>query len=182
MIRRNQVDTYAGGEMKRLFRTTIITTFGVLALTACGQNAAQSQAETPAQIVHELVQCARTHGDPSLPDPVIDSRGRVTFPPGTPDIPPATKQACQSIADRLPASMRGDHPSAADIQMEIRFAQCMRTHGLPDWPDPDANGNYPLPPDLRTTTKSGPVWDRIHAGWDACRAFNTSGHISVSQG
>ena len=148
------------------------------ALVACGQPP-QARAETPAQIWHELVVCARTHGDPTFPDPTIDSRGQATFPPGTQKPPAATIAACQSIYDRLPASVRGG--GAPDIQMEIKFAQCMRAHGLPDWPDPQADGSYRLPPDLQTASKSGPVWDREKAGWDACAQFNPSGQINISR-
>ena len=154
--------------------------FGFLfaaALAACGQPA-QAQ-ETPTQLWREIVQCARTHGDPTLPDPVsIDSQGRAKFPPNTSPPPQSTIQACQSIFNRLPPAARVS--PAPDIQMEIRFAQCMREHGLSDWPDPDANGDYPLPPDLITTSKSGPLWDRIKAAWDACHQYNPSGSISVS--
>ncbi len=170
--------TYAGRAMKALLRSATVTTFAILVVTACGQ-ATQAQAETPAQIWHELVQCARAHGDPTLPDPTIDSQGRAKFPPGTQPPSQATQQACQSIYNRLPAAARSGN-SAPDIQMELRFAACMRQQGLTDWPDPDANGDYPLPPDLITTSKSGPIWDRIKAAWDACRAYNPSGSISVS--
>ena len=145
---------------------------------ACGPSRPASS-ETPAQIWHELVVCARAHGDPTLPDPMIDSQGRAKFPPGTNPPSQATIQACQSIYNRLPAIARSGGPTTAEIQMEIKFAQCMRSHGLSDWPDPDATGAYPLPPDL-ITEKSGPVWDRIKAAWDACKAFNPSGSISVS--
>jgi hypothetical protein len=148
----------------------------VLAVLACGP-APAATSESPAQIWHELVTCARAHGDPTFPDPVIDSQGRAKFPPGTQPPSQATQQACRSIYDRLPATARASGPP--DIQMEIKFSSCMRAHGLPDWPDPDATGNYPLPPDLITTGKTGPVWDRIKAGWDACKAFNPSGSISV---
>lgn len=147
-------------------------------IAACGGAAPQAGTETPAQIWHELVVCARAHGDPTMPDPTIDSHGQATFPPGTQKPSAATTQACQSIYDRLPASVRGNN--APDIQMEIRFAQCMRAHGLPDWPDPNADGNFPLPADLISSGKSGPVWDRVKAGWDACKAFNPSGSISVA--
>ncbi len=148
------------------------------ALVACGQPA-PAQSETPAQILHELVVCARAHGDPTLPDPTIDSQGHPTFPPGTEKPSDATMAACQSIYNRLPASWRGDGPP--DIPMEIKFAQCMRQHGLTDWPDPQADGSFRLPPDLQTTYKTGPVWDRIRAGSDACAQFNPSGRISVSR-
>jgi hypothetical protein len=150
----------------------------ICALVACGQPA-PTQSETPTQILHELVVCARTHGDPTLPDPTIDSNGHVSFPPGTAEPSAATKAACLSIYNRLPASMRGG--GAPDIQMEIKFARCMRQHGLTDWPDPQADGSFRLPPDLQTSLKSGPVWDRIRAGSEACAQFNPSGGIDVSR-
>ncbi|HSS92457.1 MAG TPA: hypothetical protein VLR46_00550 [Candidatus Dormibacteraeota bacterium] len=147
-------------------------------LLACGQPS-QAQSETPAQIWHELVVCARAHGDPTLPEPTVDSHGQATFPPGTAKPSASTLAACQSIYNRLPASVRGG--GAPDIQMEIKFARCMRAHGLTDWPDPLADGSYRLPSDLQATSKSGPVWDRIQSGWNACAQFNPSGHINVSQ-
>jgi hypothetical protein len=162
----------------QLLPAPVLTAVSLIALAACGP-AAPAQSETPAQIWHELVACARAHGDPTLPDPVIDSQGRARFPSGTQPPSQDTQQACQSIYNRLPPSVRNGS-NVPDIQMEIKFAQCMRLHGLPDWPDPDANGDYPLPPDLITTGKFGPVWDRTKAGWDACRAYNPTGRISVS--
>ena len=161
-----------------LVTSAVIGFVAVSAIAACGQAQQQAQAETPAQVWHELVQCARTHGDPTFPDPQsIDSQGQAKFPPNTSPPPQLTQQACQSIYNRLPAAARGSAPP--DIQMEIRFAQCMRDHGLTDWPDPNANGDYPLPPDL-ITGKTGPVWDRIAAAWHSCRQYNPSGSISVS--
>ena len=179
VIRRGSLQPYARPAMN--FTHIPAIALGMLtvgALVACGQPSA-ARTETPAQIWHELVVCARAHGYPTLPDPTVDSNGQATFPPGTEKPPAATIAACQSIYNRLPASVRGGGPP--DIQMEIKFAQCLRAHGLPDWPDPLADGSFRLPPDLQTTYKSGPVWDRIKAGWDACARFNPSGHISVSQ-
>jgi len=148
------------------------------ALAACGQPT-RAQSETPAQIWHELAVCARAHGDPSFPDPTVDAQGQATFPPGTQKPSAATIAACQSIYNRLPASVRGG--GAPGIQMGIKFAQCMRAHGMPDWPDPQADGSYRLPPDLIATSKSGPVWEKIQAGWDACARFNPSHSINVSR-
>ena len=160
---------------------TLIMATTMAVLSACGGQPTHAQAETPTQIWHELVACARAHGDPNLPDPTIDSQGQAHFPPGTQKPSDATQQACQSIYNRLPASVRNGG-GTTDIQTAIKFAQCMRSHGLSDWPDPNPDGSYPLPPDLQTQSKSGPLWDRIKAGWDACRAFNPSGRISVSNG
>jgi len=147
-------------------------------LLACGPGV-QAQAEAPAQIWHELVVCARTHGDPTLPDPTIDSQGLAHWPAGTVAPSATTIAACQSIYNRLPASARSS--GVPDIQMAIKFAQCMRQQGLTDWPDPQPDGSYRLPADLQVSAKTGPMWNRIKAGWDACAAFDPSGHISVTQ-
>lgn len=164
----------------KLLAAIPLTAISIGALAACGKPAQSQQPDTTSQIWHQLVACVRSHGYPNLPDPTFDSRGRPQFPAGT-DVPRQAPPACQSIFNRLPASVRNGG-SAPDIQTAIKFAQCMRSHGLSDWPDPNADGSYPLPPDLQTSSKSGPLWDRIKAGWDACRAFNPSGQISVSHG
>jgi len=182
---------YTGAAMKiTMSALTLIgaTTIGVL--SACGSQPAQARAETPAQIWHELVACARSHGMPNLPDPTIDSQGGAQFPPSVPAPPQSVRQACQSIYDRLPASVRNDSAAAPNIAMETRFAQCMRTHGLSDFPDPNADGSYSLTRPQAGAAKRlqlglgagelGPVYYSFQAAWDACRAFNSTGSINVS--
>jgi hypothetical protein len=94
----------------------------------------------------ELVRCARANGMPNLPDPQIDSNGRATFPNDTPEPPASVRRACQSIYDRLPASARDDAARPpADVQALLRYARCMREHGVADFPDPDAAGNFRAP-------------------------------------
>jgi hypothetical protein len=106
--------------------------------TTSGQQAA-------AAVWHQLVQCARSHGMPTLPDPQIDSNGQAHFPNGIPKPPERVRRACQSIYDRLPASARGDSGRPpTDIQALLRFARCMRQQGVADFPDPKADGTFPL--------------------------------------
>ena len=170
---------YARRTMKFTIPSAIATgilTIGVLA--ACGQQA-QAPSDSPTQVWHELVACARAHGDPNLPDPTIDSQGQAHWPAGTAQPSTSTIAACQSIYNRLPASVRSGGP--VDIQMAIKFSECMRSHGLTDWPDPQPDGSYRLPADLQIDAKTGPLWNRIKAGWDACAAFNPTGHISESR-
>jgi len=156
---------------------TLIAATTVGLLSACGGQPALAQAETPAQIWHELVACARSHGMPDMPDPTIDSHGQAHFPPGLPQPPQSVQQACQSIYNRLPASVHnGPTPN---IALATRFAQCMRAQGLSDFPDPNPDGSYALPPDL-ITNKTGPVWHRFKTAWDACRAFNPSNQITTN--
>jgi hypothetical protein len=99
-----------------------------------------------AAVWRELVRCARANGMPNLPDPQIDSNGRASFPNGTPEPPASVRRACQSIYDRLPPSARGEAARPpADMQALLRYARCMREHGVADFPDPSADGDFRAP-------------------------------------
>jgi hypothetical protein len=121
-----------------------------------------------AALWRELVACARANGMPNLPDPQIDSNGRAAFPNGTPDPPASVRRACQSIYDRLPPSARGEQGRPpADMQALLRFARCMREHGVADFPDPDAEGNFRAPPG-----SAGPKTPRFQGAMQACRQLD----------
>jgi hypothetical protein len=124
----------------------------VVLLAGCSASGGAAGATTTsgrqdvAAVWRELVKCARANGMPNLPDPQIDSNGRASFPNGTPDPPASVPRACQSIYDRLPPSARGEEERPpADRQALLRFARCMRENGVPDFPDPDAEGNFRAP-------------------------------------
>jgi len=94
----------------------------------------------------------RSHGVPNFPDP--DSSG--TLPKADPrqlgvssSRLHATRQACQHLFPTLAGAidagsiqqcfMADDCPQALVQQVlteERRFAQCMRSRGVPNWPDP----------------------------------------------
>jgi hypothetical protein len=86
-------------------------------------------------------QCMRAHGIADFPDP--DSQGRIGIQagPGS-DLDPqnptfqAAQRACQSL--RPQPSPGQVHQS---LQNALKFSQCMRQHGINDFPDPVNNGN-----------------------------------------
>jgi hypothetical protein len=92
--------------------------------------------------------CMRSHGIPDFPDPTISPGGGVAIQinggPGS-DLDrnnprfKAANQACQSLEPG-----RGQPPtqSATKIAAEVEWAQCMRTHGLPSFPDPNSQGAF----------------------------------------
>jgi hypothetical protein len=105
---------------------------------------------------------------PNLPDPQIDSNGRANFPNGTPEPTASARRACQSIYDRLPPSARGDEERPpADMQALLRYARCMREHGVADFPDPDAEGNFRA--QAGSTNPKTPVFQRA---MQACRQLD----------
>jgi hypothetical protein len=85
--------------------------------------------------------CMRKHGVPNFPDP--DSKGGLTLN-GNSGIDPrspqfrAAQQACRKL---LP---NGGKPNAKDqakaLEQALKFSQCMRSHGVPNFPDPKASG------------------------------------------
>jgi hypothetical protein len=97
-------------------------------------------------IMLDYATCVRAHGVPAFPDPYIGSDGKPHFSPNAPDIPATAIQACDRWARQLPPSAGTDDVPAGDLPKLIRFAACMRTHGLPDWPDPLPNGDFPVGP------------------------------------
>jgi hypothetical protein len=119
-------------------------------LAGCSPSRGSAAATTTTQqdvaaLWHELVRCAREHGMPNLPEPRIDSEGQPHWPGGVepPGPPPSVEQACRSIVERFPASVRGAPATTPDDSAKLlRFARCMREHGLTDFPDPDADGQF----------------------------------------
>lgn len=149
-----------------------IAAMAVLVTLAAGCSSAHPRAATgtsgptPGNTVvvwQQFVSCARSHGIPGLPDPTVDSQGNASFPGANaqnhwdhPTDVPAVQQACGSILDRLPgASPTPARPDSAQFQILLAFAACMRHHGITDWPDPNANGQFPLDQHLQALGKRG---------------------------
>jgi hypothetical protein len=105
--------------------------------------AAGAASSPPASVSPALAftQCVRTHGVPNYPDP--DSSG--TIPKETSQqlgVSDSRYQAAQSACQHLLPN--GGQPTnartVADQRNAVRFAGCMRSHGVPNWPDPTNDG------------------------------------------
>jgi hypothetical protein len=133
----------------------IIATTGVaLLVTACsGSNApgvaivgSPSAGSSSPTSPLAFSQCMRSHGVPKFPDP--SSNG--TIPKGAAQqfgIGDTQYQAAQNACARLLPNNGGVSP--AEIQQAMsgmrRFAQCMRSHGVSNWPDPTTDrAGYPI--------------------------------------
>jgi hypothetical protein len=92
--------------------------------------------------------CMRSHGVPNFPDP--DSSGRIKITSGKSSNgqktgvdtnSPQFKSAAQACRKLQP---NGGRPTAAqqakEQQAMLKFAQCMRSHGVPKFPDPKPGG------------------------------------------
>jgi hypothetical protein len=122
---------------------------GVL-LAACGGNgAAHTHAGSVDQratvALRDFARCVRAHGLPDFPDPQVGSDGVPRLPDSAPDVPGVAQRACRAAAARIPARFTETQPvPTADFEKLLRLARCMRVHGLPDWPDPNPLGQFPI--------------------------------------
>ncbi|WP_262286674.1 hypothetical protein [Micromonospora sp. MA102] len=101
----------------------------------------------------EWVQCIRAHGLPRMPDAELSQDGYLQIAPQAgydwkADLRnhPTTIDACKSIEDRYPpnAFRPKEQFSAADLAKLAEYAKCIREHGIPEFPDPNAAGEFDL--------------------------------------
>jgi hypothetical protein len=137
-----------------------------------GTATAPAASATPDDATMAIVTCYRTHGDPSFPDPVYDpSDGRWHFAVSPGSAPAATQRACQHL---FPSSNASPPVPQAQFQALVRLAECLRRHGIPNWPDPDPDGSFPLPSSINPKAPA----DR--PAWTSCQQYMpSSGHIDV---
>ncbi|MGI8507072.1 MAG: hypothetical protein ACR2MK_09795 [Solirubrobacteraceae bacterium] len=82
--------------------------------------------------------CMRSHGVPDFPDPSSNGGLRLRVGPGSRLNPqsPAFQSAQQTCRKLLPGGGPPRTVPEAQRRAAIANAQCMRTHGVPDFPDP----------------------------------------------
>ena len=138
----------------------------------------QGQAGTQ---VLRYAMCMRSHGVAGYPDPVVSGSGnsvKVTMSPGSanPDSPPfkSADRACHQLLPNGGQQGGAVGSSAQQVGQDGLFADCMRSHGVPRFPDPDRDGVFTLP---ATINEHAPAFLRAI---DACqKAHPTS--LSIDQ-
>jgi hypothetical protein len=118
--------------------------------TASSADTAATRKDTGQDKAVKFAECIRTHGVPHFPDP--DAKGDFVF--GI-DVTPAVWRkavdACKSLEP--PGALSGKR-SPKQQSAALRFAQCIREHGVKDFPDP-ANGE-PLVDTTRIPSSNRP--------------------------
>jgi hypothetical protein len=107
----------------------------LLGLAACGGSSGASSnagASASSQLL-AFSSCMRSHGVPNFPDP--NSSG--TIPKMTPEqlgVSTSQLQAAQNACAYLLQPTRAQEQQVMSGMLD--FARCMRSHGVPNWPDP----------------------------------------------
>lgn len=103
---------------------------------------ASTTSGNPTQLLDEWAACIRKHGDPSQTDPTIDANKDIQI---TMDNVPETLASevhagtgpCSTYLDAASLELNGGRPQPTVNPVQgVKFAECMRANGFPNWPDP----------------------------------------------
>jgi hypothetical protein len=148
--------------MRRLMTACAVAL--LMVVTACGRgNHSSGTTSSDMDKRRAYAQCMRDNGVSNFPDP--DPNGR--FGAGHDAInrdDPTFKAANEKCRDLLPAGDKHDVVGPETVQNLVKFAQCMRGNGVPDFPDPDAQGKFPR--DAEEKAHSDP---QFQAASEKCR-------------
>lgn len=142
--------------MRRFASLLSLAASTALLLAACGSTssnsgaAGQSAASTKAGKGLEFADCIRAHGVPNFPDPTSNGGGGLKIQQsatagsgaslsvnGVPVKGPAFQAAQKACSKYLPAPRPISAAQVANLRKAaLRLAACMRSHGVPNFPDP----------------------------------------------
>ncbi|BCY11552.1 hypothetical protein [Actinoplanes sp. L3-i22] len=133
----------------------------------------------------QWVQCLRDKGLTRMPDAQLSQDGYLEFPAvGTFNWKDELRKhqniitACQSIEDSYPpnAFRPKNQFSADDLRKLAEYAKCVREHGLPAFPDPNALGEF----DLSGTSLANGIPAKLHDQADAACHSVWSGEVRIA--
>ena len=104
----------------------------------------QSQMQQGQQDAVRFAQCMRSHAVPNFPDPTSPQEFKLSLSPssaGNARSPAfqSAETACQHLLGGGPPSQNAAE-RRAHVVAGLAFARCLRSHGLPNFPDPTSSG------------------------------------------
>jgi len=162
-------------EMRRPLAALALIAITAL-ISACGSSASAdsgrlSKASTAHAQAVNFARCMRSHGVGAFPDPsgsggfTIDAVANgSSLDPNA----PAFNQAMSACKSLEPAGFTGAKVTPEQAAARLKFAQCIRANGVPDFPDPTPNG--PLVDTNRIPSAAQPGgMSSLHAAMQQCR-------------
>jgi hypothetical protein len=144
----------------RLAITAPVRALAIIAVAllaaACGSSpsspgTSSSSSNSPAAAAFKFASCMRDHGVANFPDPQVTttpgggSVGVRQAVPASTGLSPkfkAAQNACKAILP--PPGSSGHGHQGPSKQVFLAFARCLRSHGMSDFPDPNAQGQLTL--------------------------------------
>ena len=126
-----------GGGSKNPGAASASSTTTTTTTTTVAPSGSNASGETSQSQQLQLAQCMRSHGVPNFPDP-SPGGGQLNAIPaaGINTQSPTYQAALQACKKYTPAGNVTPAQSAAENAKGLEFSQCMRSHGVPNFPDP----------------------------------------------
>jgi len=163
--------------------------------TACGGSAPSSASAPNYAQELGLAQCMRSHGEPGFPDPntsggyTLTSNGSIAGAGGASiDIGSSQAQAaygdCRHLLPGAPSIsqleqdvLQQQQQQAKALPLLLKYSQCMRSHGVPNFPDLGQSDQSPVPGNGAPINPSSP---QFQAASTVCQRLLPAGaHISI---
>jgi hypothetical protein len=131
----------------------------------------------------KFAQCMRSNGISNFPDP--PSSGQFTIDAiangsGVDTTSAVFQQALVACKALEPAGFTGTTRSAQQQDAALKFAECVRANGVPDFPDPTADG--PLIDTNRIPSANTPGGrSALHAAMQKCSRLSAAAGVSGGQ-
>jgi hypothetical protein len=126
-----------------------------------GSSTTAPSSGNPTQLLDQWATCIRGHGDPGQVDPTIDSNKDIDIsmtnvPKALEDEVHGSTGPCSNYLLAAENQLRGGQPAPTDNPVaDLKYAQCMRANGVPDFPDPNGSSEGP---DIGNLDPDGPVF------------------------
>jgi hypothetical protein len=146
-----------------------VANVGSTGTTSNGSSGGSGDSEREQALAYS--RCMREHGINDFPDPDSDGNLQLDASPGSnldPNNPQyqAADAACKHL---LP---NGGQPPTPDPELRaktLKYARCMRNHGITDFPDPNSDGTLKIEPTPGSNLDpNNPQYQSAHS---ACKRF-----------
>ncbi len=139
-----------------------------LLAAACGGSPGTHAATPPASGPLAFARCMRSNGVANYPDPT--SSGLVKESLQQLGVSGSRFQSASRACNHLLPN-GGSGPNPARVQQvkaqALQFSRCVRTHGVPNFPDPDSHGRIPDPASVGVDQRS----PKFEAANQACGKY-----------
>jgi hypothetical protein len=168
--------------MLKPYRFMLVLLLAAPVLAACGSSSPGSgSGATKYSQALAFANCMRSHGVPNFPDPKSGANGHIQIQDsqragsgpslkinGVPVNAPAFQSAQQACHSLLPNGGKPPQLSASQRQAMLQFSQCMRAHGLTNFPDPQF-GSHGV--EIRIPSGAGPDSPAFKSAQAACAQY-----------
>ncbi len=165
----------------------LLAAMAMVALISAGCSNAPAETGNNAAAAHDqavkFAECMRNNGVKEFPDP--DASGRLTIDQiangsSVDTRSAAFQQALSACKDLEPPGFTGDKRSPEQQAAALKFAQCVRDNGVPDFPDPAPDAPLVDTNRIPSTSRNGGM-SILHAAMEKCRGFAAAAGVTGGQ-